>query len=84
MAIDKGFNPFIYEIRQIKPPQNREWQNLMLQAKSDNLFANQRIFKMYFRLYILANLVFKINLTRNGHNIKSKSLSRWENNASFI
>lgn len=52
VEIDKSLAPFIDEIRQIKPPQHREWQNLMPQAKSDNLYAKQRIIEMYLRTVV--------------------------------
>jgi RNA polymerase primary sigma factor len=52
VAIDKSLAPFINEIRQIRPPQHREWQNLIPQAKSDNLFAKQRIIEMYLRTVV--------------------------------
>lgn len=51
-TIDDSLIPFIDEIRQIKPPQHREWQNLIPQAKNGNLFAKQRILEMYLRVVI--------------------------------
>ncbi len=49
LAIDKSLSFFINEVRQIKPPQHRECQNLIPQAKNGNLFARQRIIEMYLR-----------------------------------
>lgn len=52
IAIDEHLVQFIQEIRQITPPQYRECQNLMLQAKEGNLFAKQRIVEMYLRTVV--------------------------------
>lgn len=52
VAIDESLAPFIDEISQIKPPQHREWRNLIPQAKNGNLFAKQRIIEMYLRIVV--------------------------------
>jgi len=52
VKIDENLAPFIDEIRLIKPPQHREWQNLIPQAKSNNQFAKQRVIEMYLRTVI--------------------------------
>lgn len=50
--IDKSLAPFIEEVRQIKPPQHREFQNLIQQAKNNNPFAKKRIIEMSLRSVI--------------------------------
>jgi len=52
LAIDPGLEPFISEVRQIQPPQHREWQTLIPQAKSGNQYAYQRLSEMYTRTVI--------------------------------
>lgn len=52
IEIDEGLKPFIEEIRQIKPPQHRELQNLIPQAKNNNIFAKERIINMYLRTVV--------------------------------
>lgn len=52
VAIDESLAPLIDSIRQLKPPQHREWENLMLQAKNNNVFAKQRIIEMYLRTVV--------------------------------
>ncbi len=50
--IDTNLKQFIDEIRQIRPPQHRELENLIIQAKNDNLFARERIINMYLRTVV--------------------------------
>ncbi len=52
VAIENSLTPFIDEVRQIKPPQRLEWQNLIPQAKNGNIYARHRIIKMYLRTAI--------------------------------
>lgn len=52
VEIDESLKFFIDEVKTIKPPQNREWQNLILQAQNGNKFAKERIFLMYLRIVI--------------------------------
>lgn len=52
ITIDESLKQFIDEIRQIKPPQHRELQNLMPQVKDNNLFARDRIISMYLRTVV--------------------------------
>lgn len=52
ISIEETLAPFINEVRQIKPPQNREWKNLIVPAKHGNNFARQRIIEMYLRVAI--------------------------------
>lgn len=50
--IDPTLKNFIDEIKKIRPPQQKEFQNLILQAKNENVFAKERIIKMYMRTAI--------------------------------
>jgi len=52
MTIDESLAPFMYELSHIKPPQHREWQNLIPQAKNNNYYAKQRIIEMYLRTVV--------------------------------
>ncbi len=52
VVIDKTMSPFIEEVRQIRPPQAREWQNLIVQAQNGNDFARERIITMYLRVVV--------------------------------
>lgn len=49
LSIDQSLAPFLEQVRQIKPPQHREWRILLPQAKSGNQYAYQRITLMYLR-----------------------------------
>lgn len=49
IKIDEGLSFFIDEIRTVIPPQYREWQNLILQAKGGNKYAKERMVSMYLR-----------------------------------
>lgn len=44
-----NMNTIIDEIRSILPPQSKEWQNLLPQAKKGNEYAKTRIVSMYLR-----------------------------------
>ncbi len=48
--LDEGLNDLVEYIKSIQPPQRREWQNLLPQAQSGNMFARNRIFEMYMRV----------------------------------
>lgn len=52
IEIDTGLKNFIDEVREIQPPQHREWINLMPQAKAGNKYAHNRLFEMYLRVVI--------------------------------
>jgi len=52
IEIDVSLTLLINEIRDIKPPQHREWQNLMLAAKNGNVYARERIILMYMRVAV--------------------------------
>ena len=49
---DENLTQFINELRQIQPPQHREMQNLILQAKNNNHYAKNRIVEMYLRTVV--------------------------------
>jgi len=49
---------FIDYIRNIKPPQNREWRLLITQMKSGNEYAFNRLFDMYLRIAVRTGLKF--------------------------
>ena len=52
LEIDDTFTDFIEYIRGIKPPQHREWMNLMPQVKLNNAYARNRIFEMYMKVAV--------------------------------
>lgn len=58
LSIDQSLVPFIGEARQIQPPQHREWQRLLPQAKNGNQFAYRRIVLMYLRSVIKIALAY--------------------------
>lgn len=43
---------FIKYVKQIKPPQFKEWQTLFPQAKNGNHWAEDRLFEMYLRVVV--------------------------------
>lgn len=57
VEIDDTFTDFIEYIRGIKPPQHREWMNLMPQVKLNNAYARNRIFEMYMKVAVRIALV---------------------------
>ena len=57
LEIDDTFTDFIEYIRGIKPPQHREWINLMPQVKLNNAYARNRIFEMYMKVAVRIALV---------------------------
>ena len=57
LEIDDTFTDFIEYIRRIKPPQHREWMNLMPQVKLNNSYARNRIFEMYMKVAVRIALV---------------------------
>lgn len=52
LEIDDSFFDFIEYIRGIQAPQHREWQNLMPQAKRNNMYARKRLFDMYIKVAV--------------------------------
>ncbi len=57
LEIDDTFTDFIEYVRGIKPPQHREWINLMPQVKLNNAYARNRIFEMYMKVAVRIALV---------------------------
>ena len=45
-------------IREVRPPQNREWQSLITQMNSGNEYAFNRLFDMYLRVVVRIALRF--------------------------
>ena len=58
LEIDDTFTDFIEYIRDIKPPQHREWMNLMPQVKLNNTYARNRIFEMYMKVAVRIALTY--------------------------
>ena len=58
LEIDDTFTDFIEYIRGIKPPQHREWMNLMPQVKLNNTYARNRIFEMYMKVAVRIALTY--------------------------
>ena len=56
LNISPGQERFVNYLREIRPPQYREWQQLITQMSSGNDFAYNRLFEMYLRV------VFRIAL----------------------
>ena len=48
--LDEGLCDIVEYIKSIRPPQRREWQNLLPQAQNGNLYARNRVFEMYMRV----------------------------------
>lgn len=49
---DPSLRNYIEYVRQIQPPQHREWQRLIPQYRGGNQYAQERLFKMYLRSVI--------------------------------
>jgi len=58
LEIDSSLMTFIEYIKGIQPPQHREWQNLLPQAKNGNVYARTRISEMYMRVALKMALSF--------------------------
>ena len=58
ISIDKNLKHLIHFIKQIKPPQKKEFDNLYLQAISGNNFARRRIIEMNMRQAVRQALYF--------------------------
>lgn len=59
---DPSLLPFINKVRLIRPPQNREWQNLLPQAKNNNKYARERLTEMYLKVVIRIAFVYSKRL----------------------
>jgi RNA polymerase primary sigma factor len=55
---DSNLKSIVNHVRNIKPPQRHEFNNLYFQAKSGNTFAKNRILEMYMRQAIKQALFF--------------------------
>jgi len=52
LEISPNQKQFIDYLREIRPPQKREWRELLAQYKSGNDYAYKRLFEMYLRVVI--------------------------------
>ena len=52
VEIDPFLEPFITEIRNIKPPQTREMDQLKYQVQEKNLYARRRVIEMHLRFAV--------------------------------
>jgi RNA polymerase primary sigma factor len=50
IEIEPTLEGYIDHLRNIQPPQHREWKSLMPQIKSGNIFARNRLVEMYLRV----------------------------------
>lgn len=50
LELDEGLCDIVEYMRNVQPPQRREWQNLLPQAQNGNLYARNRVFDMYMRV----------------------------------
>lgn len=50
IELDAGLRDVVEYMRNVQPPQWREWQNLLPQAQNGNLYARNRVFEMYMRV----------------------------------
>lgn len=52
LNLSPELKPLVEYIKNIKPPQHREWQILVPQAQNGNIYAQDRLFDMYLRVVI--------------------------------
>lgn len=52
IKLDPSLEPFISEIRNIKPPQTHEMNQLKYQVQEKNLYARQRVIEMHLRVAV--------------------------------
>lgn len=50
VELDEGLCDIVEYMKNVQPPQRREWQNLLPQAQNGNLYARNRVFDMYMRV----------------------------------
>lgn len=50
IELDEGLCDIVEYMRNVQPPQRREWQILLPQAQNGNLYARNRVFEMYMRV----------------------------------
>ena len=58
LLLEPELKPLVDSLRQIQPPQHREWRILIPQAQSGNTFAQNRLCEMYLRTVL--NLSYNI------------------------
>ncbi|NCC87252.1 MAG: sigma-70 family RNA polymerase sigma factor [Clostridia bacterium] len=58
LNLDGELETLINSVRNIQPPQHREWVTLLPQAQAGNTFARNRIFEMYMRSVLRLALQF--------------------------
>jgi RNA polymerase primary sigma factor len=58
MKIAPGQRILVEYIRNVRPPQNREWRSLITQMNSGNKYAFSRLFDMYLRVVVKIALRF--------------------------
>jgi RNA polymerase primary sigma factor len=52
---------FVDYVREIRPPQRNEWQQLLPQSKNGNQYATERLFDMYLRVVVKIALSYNRN-----------------------
>lgn len=52
VSIEPSLSAYIDYVRDIQPPQHREWKTLMSQIKNGNQYARNRLIEMYLRVVI--------------------------------
>lgn len=60
IEIDSGLKVFVEEVKEIKPPQYGECDNLILNARNGNNYAIARIFEMHIRAVVRIALGYHI------------------------
>ena len=58
LEIAPGLRTFIDYVREITPPQHREWLNLIPQVQNGNKYAQTRLIEMYLRTVIKQSLYY--------------------------
>jgi RNA polymerase primary sigma factor len=58
VTLHPELKPFIEYVRNITPPQTREWQKLIPQAQNGNEYAKNRLIEMYMKVVIRQALYF--------------------------
>lgn len=58
ISIDQNLSSFIHCVRQIQPPQHKEWHRLIPQAKNGNKYAIRRLVLMNLRAVIRIALAY--------------------------
>ena len=58
ISLSPELEPFIEYVRNIIPPQTREWQKLIPQAQSGNEYARNRLIEMYMKVVVRQALYY--------------------------